>query len=131
MQTKIYNIVLASFLLVGCMLSFGCACNISDLPRNSTWYSSDPDIWFIVNEDGTTKGELKYNDEVTDIEVNRVQGWLGISVIYIMQYDDYSGEGDLIGTSIRTSSNTKLVLDVKSSTIQGFDVKQIIFIRGD
>ena len=100
----------------------------------STWKSTNPDMWFTVNEDGTNEGELNYSGKTIKICNGYRGGILNILVT------DAGGEpelakimqeqgGTLIATIIHSCSKTKLVLDVYSSNLPDITVKQIIFTK--
>jgi len=132
MQTKLFKSVFVISLLVICIVSSNCSCIRYGIPSGSTWQSSNPDMWFTGNADGTKRGELRYNDEVIEIEVDSRDGWVGLSIVeFWVQGVDNFNEGCLIRTSVSSSSKTKLVLNVRYCTLQGFDEEQIVFIRSD
>ncbi|MDF2567795.1 MAG: hypothetical protein K0R90_1251 [Oscillospiraceae bacterium] len=93
----------------------------------SRWVSTDPDIVYWVNQDGLIKGEMKYNGKTMKINIAPIRNVVRFSV------DNGTNIGhdtDLsFRTGIKKSSNNKIVLQVYSTNIPGYDDKKITFIR--
>lgn len=100
----------------------------------SIWKSSDPDIWFTVNEDGENLGEFNYNGKKLKIGIGSNGNVVAILLIEadseseLQEIIDGKG-GTLISTSIQSCSKTKLVLKVFRSNLPDLSVKQIVFTR--
>jgi len=123
---------LCLFVLVVYLLATGCSFS-RDIPKNSTWQSASPDMWFTFNLDETTIGKLNYDGEVIKVEVALKKGLLGLFAVDIWKYGiTNANESRQIFTEVISCSKTKLVLNVTSSYLQGFNKdKQIFFERTD
>ena len=127
-------IISFSMILNGCLYSPSPYYNAAIHTPGSIWKSSSPEIWFIVNEDGSETGEYNYNGKILKIDIGTVGGALGI----LISNDDGNKEferikhdkgGSLISTSIQSCSKTNLVLKVIRSNLPDFHDTQIIFTR--
>ena len=93
----------------------------------SRWASSDPDIVYWVNPDGSMKGEMKYNGKTIKLRVGSMENFVSFTAD---NGTNVSYESDLsIHTGIRKSSDTKIVLYIIGTNIPGYKYKQITFIR--
>jgi len=126
MKTKMLSFVLATFILLVCFVSNGCSCGRYERPRGSIWQSSNPEMWFAFNVDGTTEGELIHNGEVIKLYVDNRPAWNGIGGL---NFCNYFTDELLLGTYGSYTSSIKIVADVRTNNLLDFSEEQIVFIR--
>ena len=113
-----------------CLVFSGCSCGRYERPLGSIWQSSNPEMWFAFNVDGTTEGELIYNSEVIRIIVVNRPAWNGIGLMGFWREGVASHtDGCLIECVGIFTSDTKIILQVRISHLPDFNEEQIVFIR--
>jgi len=87
-------------------------------------------MWFTINADGTQAGEILCDGGVIHINVGTNPAWIGgDSVVIFIDESPLTSKSFLVHARVRSCSETKLVLDVSSSNLSGFNAKQITFTR--
>lgn len=109
-------IILFSLVLNGCLVP---SYNAAFHTKGSTWKSSNPDIWFTVNEDGTNSGELNFNGKMQKIQIGSIGGYEDIFAVEAGGNEEIErimhDHGRLMRTSIQSCSKMKLVLKVTNN----------------
>jgi hypothetical protein len=112
-------------LLLTCMIA--CAPHYSNRPMefpNTKWVCSNPDIWFEVDKDGQSLGEVKVNDNIIKMNVQFGQA----NAVYFFSGDGTpSSPNKLIFDGDGTFSKDKMVIKVDSDKLFNNKYKKLIF----
>jgi hypothetical protein len=114
-------------LLLTCM--FGCTPDYSNIPMerpNTKWVCADPDIWFEVDKDQQTLGEVKVNGNIIKMEV----GFRNPHNLYFLSGDNTpSSPLETLFGGTGTFSKDKMIVKINDDNLFNNKYKKLIFIR--